>query len=87
MLNEPNLNYNYTLGTLLRSAYDKMTPPPTLETAVKTGVPYTARAIDNNCQFHFETPFSFLTSSLYPFLFHLSRKRKEVLHSTKSVVQ
>ena len=50
MLNEPNLNYNDTLGTLLRSAYDKMTPPPTLETAVKTGVPYTARA---NAKTHF----------------------------------
>ena len=50
MLNEPNLNRNDALGTLLRSAYGKMTPPPALERAVTTGVPYTARA---NAKTHF----------------------------------
>lgn len=50
MLNEPNLNRNDSLGMLLRSAYGKMTPPPALERAVKTGVPYTTRA---NAKTHF----------------------------------
>lgn len=44
MLNEPKLNRNDSLGVLLRSAYSKMNPPPALEKAVISGIPYTPRA-------------------------------------------
>ncbi len=44
MLNEPKLNPNDSLGVLLRSAYSKMNPPPALESAVISGIPYAPRA-------------------------------------------
>ena len=43
MLNDNNLDRNDGLGQLLNNAYSKMTPPPALEKAVKTGVPYTPK--------------------------------------------
>ena len=43
MLNEPNIDRNDSLGVLLRSAYSKMNPPPALESAVISGIPYAPR--------------------------------------------
>lgn len=44
MLNDPKLDRNDSLGVILRSAYSKMNPPPALEKAVRSGIPYTPRA-------------------------------------------
>lgn len=43
MLNNHQFDQNDSLGQLLNNAYSKMNPPPALEKAVKTGVPYTPK--------------------------------------------
>ena len=43
MFDETNMDRNDALGEQLRTAYDKMKPPPALEKAVRNGVPYSGK--------------------------------------------